>query len=229
MYVPTMKQAILIVGTGRSGTSAMTGVLKILGSYLGEELKPGDAVNPKGYFENTQLANLNKEALSAAGISWYGPPPDPDVVHPVPVTSARSASIRDCVARIFGERSPIAFKDPRLCVLIDAYTSTLRDMGYEVHCVRMTRDPSLVAKSIAVAAGADESHWLPMVRRRADLLDDALRRTAVDCVDCTFDDLIKRTRSTVFEIVERLPFLSCSTEIMNEVLAFIDGSLRHHG
>lgn len=223
-----MKHAILVVGTGRSGTSAMTGVLKILGACLGEDLKAGDAINPRGYFENTQLTDLNKEALSAAGVSWYGL--SPELVHPVAVTPALSAAIRDCVVRIFGERSPIAFKDPRLCVLLDVYVSTLRGMGYEAHCIRMVRDPVEVARSlVAAGAGADVTHWLPRVNRRSDLLNAALARASVDCIDCTFYDLVTRTRATIEEVLQRLPFLSCSNEQEIEALDFIDGSLKHQG
>ena len=225
-----MKHAILVVGTGRSGTSAMTGVLRILGAHLGEDLKAGDAINPRGYFENTQLTDLNKGVLSAAGVSWYGPPPDLDVVHPVAVTPALSAAIRDRVARIFGERSPIAIKDPRLCVLLDVYASTLRDMDYEVHCIRMVRDPVEVARSlVAAGAGADVAHWLPMVKRRADLLNEALGRTAANCVDCMFGDLVGHTKAAMVQIVDRLPFLVCSTDREQDVLDFIDRTLRHHG
>ena len=220
------KQAILVVGTGRSGTSVMTGTLQLLGACLGEELKRGDAWNPKGYFENTQITDLNKRALSEVGMSWYDS--SLEIVRPVPMTSTLSMSIRNRVSAIFGERSPIAIKDPRLCVLLDAYVSTLREMGYETHCVRMLRDPIEVASSLTAVAGGSVPHWLPKVVLHAELLDAALKRTAVDCIDCSFTDLVACTKGTISALMERLPFLACTAERMNEISGFIDGSLKHY-
>lgn len=221
-----MKQAFLVVGTGRSGTSAMAGTLRILGAQLGEQLKPGDAFNPKGYFENTQITTLNKKLLSSESMVWYESPPEK--VHPVPVISAHSTALRNCIVQTFGEGSPIAIKDPRLCVLLDIYVSTLREMGYVPHCVRMVRDPVEVTKSLIAAAGPGESRWLPMVKRHTELLDAAIKSTSVNHVDCTFTDLVTRTEDAVLMITQRFPFLSCSTKRMREVLDFIDGSLKHH-
>jgi len=221
-----MKQAILVIGTGRSGTSAMAGMLQICGAWLGDELKPGDAVNPKGYFENTRITDQNKAALAEAGLSWYGSVPD--LMHAVPVTAALRKATRDCIARVFAERSPIAIKDPRLCVLLDTYVTVMCDMGYELHAVRMLRDPNEVARSMTAAAGAEPSHWLPMARRYAELLDAALQRTGIDCVDVTFDDLVTNTAATVRRIAVRLPFLRSSDAKIDEVLGFIDHTLKHH-
>lgn len=203
----------------------MTGTLQLLGVCLGEELTRGDASNPKGYFENTQITDLNKKVLIEVGISWYGPSL---AIVPVPVTPTLSASISNRVRAIFGERSPIAMKDPRLCVLLDVYVSSLREMGYEVHCVRMLRDPVEVAESLTAVAGGAVSQWLPKVGLYAELLDAALKRTAVDCIDCAFTDLVTRTKDTIHALMERFPFLVCTAERMNAISAFIDGSLKHH-
>ncbi len=218
-----MKHAILVVGTGRSGTSALTGMIQILGAHLGEPLKPGDASNPKGYFENTRLTDLHKRLLSEAGIAWLVSPP----VVSIGATPDRCAAVEDHVAKIFGDRSPIAIKDPRLCVLIDVYVPTLRRMmGYEVHCVRISRDPVEVARSIITATGMQESHWLPIVHRHAELLDAAIRGNTVDCIDCAYADLVDRPKETVDRVVSRLPFLSIDR--VDAACAFVDRSLRHH-
>lgn len=221
--------AILVVGTGRSGTSAMAGSLQRLGAYLGGDLKAGDAVNRKGYFENTRITDRNKAILLEAGVSWYGSIPGVDDAHAVPVTAARCAMIREGLAEIFGTRSPIVIKDPRLCVLLESYVEVLRDMGFQIHVVRMHRTPQEVASSMTSATGIDATRWLPLVHRYIDLLDVALQRTAVPVLDCTFEDLIAHPESTMQWIAARWPFLSADDGQLQEVRDFIDGSLRHHG
>jgi hypothetical protein len=223
-----VKRAILVVGTGRSGTSAMTGVLQILGASLGKDLKFGDAFNAKGYFENTQLTELNKQILFEVGVPWYGLPFDPKRVQPIPVTPTRVEVIRERISQVFGEDTLITIKDPRFCLLLETYVSALRAMKYEMHCVRMLRDSAAVAKSLAAIADIDEALWLPLVDHHATLLDGALKRTATDCVDCKFDDLVERARETIFKLLEQLPFLTHSVALLPEAISSVDVTLRHH-
>ncbi len=220
-----MRHAILVVGTGRCGTSAMTGTLQLLGACLGEKLTAADVNNRKGYFENADVTSLNKRLLSEVGVLWYQSPAEN--AHAVPVTASRCDQIRAHVTAVFGDKSPIAIKDPRLCVLFDVYVSALRAMAYEVHCIRMRRDVHDVVWSIRAAAGGDERHLLSTATRYAELLDTAIKSNMPDLVDCTFTDLVEDTKATVRRLMDRFPFLMCSTEVMDEVLGFIDSSLKH--
>lgn len=56
-------RCILVVGTGRSGTSAVAGVLHHLGVTMGAEFVPPDKTNPYGMFEDAGLFNLAREVL----------------------------------------------------------------------------------------------------------------------------------------------------------------------
>ena len=46
------QKVVIVVGAGRSGTSTITRGLSALGIELGDNLKPGSAKNPKGFFED---------------------------------------------------------------------------------------------------------------------------------------------------------------------------------
>lgn len=54
----------LILGSGRSGTSMMGGIMHDAGYYMGEDLYPGRDSNPKGFFENAEINGLNEYILS---------------------------------------------------------------------------------------------------------------------------------------------------------------------
>ncbi len=54
----------LIMGFGRSGTSLMGGILHQVGYYMGEELYPPRNTNPKGFFENAIINDINERILS---------------------------------------------------------------------------------------------------------------------------------------------------------------------
>jgi hypothetical protein len=220
------KHAILVVGTGRSGTSVMTGALQILGAHLGEDLTGGDLYNAKGYFENTALVELNKALLSAAGITWYVTPISS--VQALPTTPKAYQAVHTSIQSIFKNHTPIAIKDPRLCALLDPYVSVLTALKYEVHCMLMSRHHHEVARSMETATGVVASEYLPMVQHYAELLESALKRTAVHCIRCTFSELLTSTRATIEKVMRDLPFLSCSDDQMKRILSFVDKSLRHH-
>lgn len=222
-----VKYAILVVGTGRSGTSAMAGSLKILGACLGQDLKPADPANTKGYFENTRITALNKVLLTEAGMDWYVSPADR--THAISVSTNRVARVSALVADVFADQSPILIKDPRLCVLVDVYVTALRNAGYAVHAVWMQRDASEVTRSIRSWGAGTEEAIAATVKRNTELLDEALRRTRVPCIDCTFNDLLSCTSETISRVTSQLPFLSCTDDQIQEVLHFVDQSLRRHG
>jgi hypothetical protein len=49
------KKSILVLGSGRSGTSLASGILSKAGYYMGENLMPATHTNPKGFFESFDI------------------------------------------------------------------------------------------------------------------------------------------------------------------------------
>lgn len=54
----------LIFGSGRSGTSMLSGILHDAGYYMGENLYHPNEANPKGFFENGTINGINEMILS---------------------------------------------------------------------------------------------------------------------------------------------------------------------
>jgi len=223
-----MRRAILVVGSGRSGTSAMAGTLQILGANLGVDLKPADHANAKGYFENTTIMDLNRKLLADRDIPWYSPTASVNDVLPVRATQDLIALIREHLKTVFGDASLIAIKDPRLCLLIDVYVSALQELGYEVHFVRMERATKDVADSMVEYMGETPNTWLPFIWLHNGFIDSAVRRHGLNCVNITFERLATRPDLVVQYIEFRMPFLAASDDRRAEVFGFIDESLMHH-
>ena len=66
-----MKTVYFILGMHRSGTSALGGMLNIMGLEFGSDLMVANERNPKGYFENNFVYQLNKKILSQNNTVWY--------------------------------------------------------------------------------------------------------------------------------------------------------------
>jgi hypothetical protein len=61
---------ILLLGMHRSGTSALAGMLHSGGIKLGDDFIQPLPENPKGFFEDLKIQNINKQILAAIGRKW---------------------------------------------------------------------------------------------------------------------------------------------------------------
>ncbi len=52
------------MGSGRSGTSMISGILHDAGYFMGDLLYPATSSNPKGYFESSEINGINEQILS---------------------------------------------------------------------------------------------------------------------------------------------------------------------
>ena len=59
------QKAIVVLGPGRSGTSALTRAVAALGVELGGNLKAGTSKNARGFFEDLDILELNYDLHEA--------------------------------------------------------------------------------------------------------------------------------------------------------------------
>lgn len=134
-------RAIWVLGMHRSGTSLTAGVLRLLGAELGPPdglLPPDQGDNPRGYWEQRPVIDLNNELLVRLGGSSWAPPLLP------PGWEARPEldDLRDGARRIlddFDRAAVWALKDPRLSLTL-RFWLPLVDESAAVVCLRSPRD-----------------------------------------------------------------------------------------
>lgn len=56
-------QCILVIGTPRSGTSCVAGIVRHLGIHIGDRLKSGDEWNRRGYYQDEDLEDILHQYL----------------------------------------------------------------------------------------------------------------------------------------------------------------------
>src|SRR5881397_1961564 len=104
-----------ITGMHRSGTSLVAGIVNILGVDLGppESMWEPDEANPRGYWEQAEIVDLNDEILAVLGGSWRDPP----VLEEGWEASTRLEESRGrataLVKQLFGRADKACWKDPR--------------------------------------------------------------------------------------------------------------------
>jgi glycosyltransferase involved in cell wall biosynthesis len=143
------RQAIVVLGMHRSGTSALAGVLCGLGAAAPKKTLMGPhPCNQKGLFEALGLAQAHDEFLAAAGSRWHDWRKfDLQWAHSQ-AAAQYSAKIRTVLTEEFGDEPVIVLKDPRICRFVPYTLSLLADLNVSPVAVLPVRNPLEVALSL---------------------------------------------------------------------------------
>ncbi|MGH9166877.1 MAG: sulfotransferase family protein [Acidimicrobiia bacterium] len=137
---------VAVIGMHRSGTSAVTRVVNLVGvplcnpRYLGG---PSQA-NPTGHWENRALTPVNEAILNRLGGFWSAPPPLP----PGWERDDRLTPLRGNAVATFHRTMPARqwlWKDPRLCLTLPFWRRSLPE---PIFSVLVLRHPLEIADSL---------------------------------------------------------------------------------
>jgi hypothetical protein len=142
-----MKKLVLITGTGRSGTSTMSGTLHHLGLYVPGPYLGANKSNPKGFFESTWAVEFHRRITTAAGIDFFDG-------RPTALERARAAvtpELRDELVTFLREQSAhhdqVVVKDPRTVWAHGVWREAAAEVGLEICYISMLRHPAEVVGS----------------------------------------------------------------------------------
>ena len=140
---------ILIAGMHRSGTSAVSRLLNLLGVYLGEELlEPKEGVNAAGFWENEIGVEINEALFGSLDSEWFDYLPWPDRWWEKAPATDFLPIIRSFVRNSLGGRRLVGVKDPRLCRLLPLWHAAAAAETERVSVVLPFRHPDEVAESL---------------------------------------------------------------------------------
>jgi hypothetical protein len=218
----------MVLGMHRSGTSAFTRLLNLLGADLPANLLPPSETNQTGYWESADLVAIHNRLLASAGSTssdwrelnpgWFDSP----------AAAAFKAQILDVLRRDFADSSLFVIKDPRICRLWPLWRDVLEEFGARPLVFIPLRNPLEIAASLKWREGLIPANiyllWLRHV------LDAEVATRAVPRAFATYDALLKDWQGVAAEIAERLkiswPRRSAMIEV--EVETFLAPRLRHH-
>ncbi len=158
-----MATLVLITGTGRSGTSTMSGTLHHLGLSVPGPHFGANESNPKGFFESRWAVRFHKRLAEAAGIDQFD-------ARPQAMSYARRAATVELraqlVARLqrWAADDQVVVKDPRSVWAQQLWCDAAAQVGRDIRYLSMLRHPaeSIGSRSTYyVAEGSSEE------RRRA--------------------------------------------------------------
>ena len=146
---PPGKHALVIIGMHRSGTSATTGALQCVGVQLGRKLYSGHSnINPKGYFEHSDIADANEDALLSIGSSWDDILPKEDGWWKRQELQPFAAKMKHYIRRDFSQSPLWAVKDPRISRMLPWWMDIFKDEDISPHFIFVVRSPDEVYRSL---------------------------------------------------------------------------------
>ena len=216
---------LLIIGMHRSGTSAVARIANMLGFNLGPSETMGEPScdNPKGFWEQMPVRNLNDYLLQSVGASWDNPHDFSvdDLSEKTRFTFFRLAD--RFISRLRGE-APWAIKDPRLSLTMNAWRPLLQDPVV----LLVYRNPLEVARSLQARNSLPEDYGLALWEK---YVVEALSSSAgLPLVTVNYGDIISAPLETVQQLERQLAVhfpgvLSGIPE--SDLLAFIDPKLNN--
>ena len=224
------KKAILVVGMHRSGTSAITRVLNLLGCDLPSTLMRESAQsNEAGFWESLRIMHLNDDILASAESAWNDWQAFDPAWHASPVAGEFRERARRVLESEYSGSHLFVLKDPRICRFLSFWIDVVRDFGAEPLIVLPVRNPLEVAASLEGRDAIDPSLggliWLRHV------LDAEADSRNVSRAWLRYEQLLSEPQAQIDRLSNDLnvswPKRS-SVKAEREINQFLSPELRHH-
>ena len=222
------KTAILVVGMYRSGTSAITRILNILGYDVPKNLVQATPDNERGFWESESAVLLNNMIFASTkltGKHWVAPDSD---WFSSPAADEFREQAQALLLDEFGTSRRFVLKNPKLCLLLPLWIDALRGFGAEPLVVLPIRNPLDVAASLMKRDGIDQSTSLLMWLRY--VLDSEFASRGLKRAYVRYEDVLEKNDAGTSEI-ERVLGISLSgdsADTRREINRFLSPELRHH-
>lgn len=224
------KRIILVLAMHRSGSSMITRALKVLGVELGDRLMPPVAgENDTGFWEDTDIVELNETLLARAGRRWDSLEPLNEGALEGPEFSDLRQQAGALIARKMAAGAVFGFKDPRTAILFPFWRCVLEDMGITPAFVIPVRNPLEAAASLQRRNGFDMEKGVALWARHmieAVGLTEGACRVFVDYSAVLEDPVAQLARMASILDLPMPP--ETSEEVSAFASGFVSRDLRHN-
>lgn len=224
------RRVVFVVGSGRSGTSTMSGTLQTLGLHVPQPEVVADATNPKGFGEPQWVVDLHSELLARSGVQVSDARPRAWLeAGKVSADHATRERVSEWLESQFVEGDELVIKDPRAAWFLGLWRAT---------AVRCDATPSYVTmlRPVTEVVGSKKQYydqrqgdvtrtaaWVNMMLHTERATRGESRRFV------RYADLLADWTQPVFALGEAFDLQAVKTAMANDIAQvhkFIDPSLR---
>lgn len=232
-YLPTAKPTrslLLVAGSGRSGTSLVSGILQRLGYVVPGPEVPADETNPRGFAESRWVVDFHSRLLTRARVQVADARPDAwAATARVGLEPAVTAELRAWLSTRLADAPHLIVKDPRISWFLPLWRRCAEELHASPRFVTMLRHPAAVIDSKQRWYGGRQG----TLSRTAGWLNQTLftERATRDAprVFIRYDDLLDDWTREIDRACEGLDLelvRQASTPALRSVHEFVDHGLQ---
>ncbi len=188
---------MIVLGPGRSGTSAIARAFVAAGFFAGRDgdLHGPAPSNPFGHFESLEVMKVNEDLLARFDCSWWAdaPPIEEQLPHRAEAVPRLRAVLDSLISSAAG--APVVLKEPRINSLLPLWQPVIEGV---LHPVLALRDPLEIALSHSAMDGTSPVHALAAWEAQMTIVLDQL--DGAEATIALYDRLTTRP-DTATEIV----------------------------
>ncbi|NET43895.1 sulfotransferase family protein [Okeania sp. SIO2B3] len=208
------KRVIVVLGSGRSGTSLLMQVLESIGMSVSENLIPANVSNPEGLFEDADIVNIHRNLLRELGTHAYLPLPE-EWMNTNSVNEARFKLSRILSQRFDSATNIWGFKDTLTNAFLPLWFRLFNPLKVKPIFILAMRNPSPIVLSFSrqynESEHISELAWLTRTI-------DALHHSGADCFIVHYEDWFSEPTKIAEEILSYTGLDQYFTGDVKEVL-----------
>lgn len=218
-----------VLGMHRSGTSAVTRALNLLGAALPGEMMSNTHHNASGHWEPLEVVEIHDRLLAGHGYVWDDPfIPSTICDASTPATQAASHDITAFVRNHVLPHPVALVKDPRICHTLPLWQAPLAQAGYTTVAVLMLRNPLEVAASLQARDQMPTQVGLQLWLRYTLAAEYHTRH--LPRVQLRYSDLLNDWQAALSPVTAllNLPLPAVDAALGQQLTAFLVKGERHH-
>lgn len=220
---------VLVLGMHRSGTSAVTRLINLLGAQLpGNLMVATQEVNPTGFWESYDVAAFNDGLLAACGARWDSMLLQQPASLPEETYQHWQDQADALLQHHFPGKAMFVLKDPRIARLLPFWLAAFRRRAIVPCPVMVVRHPMEVVDSLRRRDGFATDKTLYLWLRH--LLDALLKTGRMRYGLVVYQELLQdwRTSLTRLQADTGIVWQHTPESIADQVAGFLSPQLHHH-
>jgi hypothetical protein len=222
------RQAVLILGMHRSGTSAVAGAANLLGATAPARMFAPAADNPSGFWESAAVVATNNRIMGEAGSSWYDCLGFDCASLDVTARTRALTFIMLSLLSDYRQGRLLLIKDPRLSLLLDLWLPALQQMKIAPSLLLVLRPPGEVAASLAKRNALPAAYVTALWLRHMLAAEYASRGCARHIL--IYDALLRDWRGALLRASRAATFTwpVSFDAVAQQIPKYLNDQLRHH-
>ncbi|SFQ70617.1 hypothetical protein [Donghicola eburneus] len=224
------REAVVVLPMHRSGSSALSRILSLLGCDLPKTLMLGNETNPTGHWESVEIRALNDDILASGGSQWQDWQAFSDNWYKTPKPAEFRTRALKVLQDEFGSSSLFVFKDPRVCRIFPFWRDTFAAAKIKPKIILTVRHPQEVAASLERRKDNGIPILLGLLLWLRHMLEAEAETRGMKRAVVSFDRLMQDPLGIAESLQDELDlFWPSLSELQADAIRdYINPSLRHH-